>query len=278
MTHSAVASCLAGRISPGVALARLVLDGLTPDEIGPLLPAGSDLANLFAARRAKLTDLATMLRESRTRHDRGPADPAAGVHEIAAMFDRAVAVAPEASVAAYSLGGGALLAAATDELVAWLVERGLARRQSDVLDLGCGIGRVAAALAPIVRSVLGVDISAGMIAEARRRHTYANLRFDLSDGRPGALPDASFDLVLAVDSMPYLVQADLAALHVGDAARLLRPGGALAIFNLSYRGDDAADLDEAQRWATTYALRLATHGERPFRSWDGAAYVMRKAA
>ena len=40
-----------------------------------------------------------------------------------------------------------------------------------------------------------------------------------------------------------------AARHVADAARILRPGGALAILNLSYRNDEALDLADATSWA-----------------------------
>ena len=38
-----------------------------------------------------------------------------------------------------------------------------------------------------------------------------------------------------MDSFPYLMQAGVAERHVAEAARMLRPGGALAILNLSYR-------------------------------------------
>ena len=80
-------------------------------------------------------------------------------------------------MAAYSLGDTAVLAAATDEIVAWLVAMDLIGPDSDVLDFGCGIGRIAAAVAPRVRSVIGLDLSPGMIAEARRRPGAGNLRF-----------------------------------------------------------------------------------------------------
>ena len=75
---------------------------------------------------------------------------------------------PEASVALYSLGDPAILAAATEEIVAWLVAERLLPADADVLDLGCGIGRVGG-VAPRCRSVLGLDVSAGMVAEATRR-------------------------------------------------------------------------------------------------------------
>lgn len=277
---------LAGLIPPPVALARLALAGCSPSAIEARLaaaaagPATAALRRLLASHRERLEQLA---------------DAAAGIdHTIAgtgalaalrAGFDRAVAISPEASVAAYTLADPALLGAATAELVDWLARLSLhpplrggraGVRGADVLDLGCGIGRVAAALAPRVHAVLGLDIAAGMIAEASQRHgAIANLRFATTDGTGLALPAASADLILAVDTFPYLVQAGVAEKHVADAARVLREQGALIICNLSYRGVPR-DRGDARRWSATYGFTLTCDGEQPFRSWDGAVFVLQR--
>jgi SAM-dependent methyltransferase len=270
----ALALCLAGNISAPVAVARLVLGGAAPEDI---------VARLAGARGAAAEDLRRLLTDRTALErlaaaaagiDHGATGPAA-FGAIREGFDRAASISPEASVAAYSLGDAKLLNAATAELVDWLGARGLLR--GDLLDLGCGIGRVAAAVAPRVRSVLGVDIAPTMIAEARRRYGAA-ARFALTDGHGLAEPPAGteepvFDLILAVDSFPYLVQAEIAERHVADAAHLLRPGGALAIFNLSYRGPEA-DQADARRWAHSYGFRLTCAGEQPFRIWDGRAFLL----
>ena len=85
----------------------------------------------------------------------------------------------------------------------------------------------------------------------------------------------SLDLVLAVDSFPYIVRLGQAvvARHVAGAVRALRPGGALVVLNLSYDGDATA---EARRWAAAHGLVLEVAGERPFALWDGRAYVLRR--
>ena len=286
--EEALRLCLAGRISPEVALARLVLAGLPPDAIEARLaelPAAADasagaLARLFRARRGGLDELRAMLAASGLDHDAARDRPEETVARVSAAFDRAVAVAPEASVAAYSLNDPAVLAAATEEVVAWLAREGLIGPDRDVLDLGCGIGRVSAALAPRCRSVLGLDVSPNMVAEARRRHGGGpNLRFGATPGTGlSALGAASFDLVLAVDSFPYVVQAggDVADRHLADAARVLRPGGALAVLNLSYRGDLEADRADAARWAAAGGWFLAVDGAAPFALWDGAAFLLRR--
>jgi SAM-dependent methyltransferase len=285
--EDALRLCLAGGISPEVALARLVLAGLPPEAIGArlsVLPAGDPraeaLARLHRACGGGLGDLRAMLAASGLDHAAAPAEPEAAVARLAAAFDRAVVVAPEASVAAYSLNDPAVLAAATGEIVEWLEREALIGPDRDVLDLGCGIGRVSAALAPRCRSVLGLDVSPNMVEEARRRHgAVPGLRFDTTSGTGlGALASASFDLVLAVDSFPYVMQAGeaLADPHLCDAARVLRRGGALAILNLSYRGDLEADRTDAARWAAAGGWTLAVNGTAPFTLWDGTAFLLRR--
>lgn len=285
--EEALRLCLAGRISPEVALARLVLAGLPPDAIEERLSAlpaddgrAGALADLHRTSRGGLASVRAMLAEARLDHTAaGDDSPETLVANVAAAYDRAVAVAPEASVAAYSLNDPAVLAAATGEIVGWLAAEALIGPDRDVLDLGCGIGRVAAALAPRCRSVLGLDASPRMVAEARRRHDgVRNLRFAATPGTDLAgLGAASFDLMLAVDSFPYVVQAGgtVADRHLADAARALRPGGAFAIFNLSYRGLDA-DRADAARWAATGGWTLAVDGAAPFKLWDGTAFLLRR--
>jgi predicted TPR repeat methyltransferase len=92
-------------------------------------------------------------------------------------------------------------------------------------DLGCGTGLAARAFAANVGEFIGVDLSPGMIEQARSTGLYARLAIaDMVQGLR-AEPDASIDLVLAADAVIYL--PDLVPL-VMEAARVLRPGGVLA--------------------------------------------------
>ncbi len=275
----AIDACLAGTISPEVAVARMVLACVSADAIVAALdrapsdaPAWAAMRRLALDRAGQLDALSAQVRQTVGNHSAEGSTAAEGVARIAAFFDGAVAYSPEASVAVYSLGDPAILAAATAEIVDWLPWPAV---PPDVLDLGCGIGRLTAALAPRCRSVVGLDVSAGMVAEARRRHPA--LRFAQTDGQGLDWPAQSLDLVLAVDSFPYIVQngtATVAAVLSG-AALALRPGGALVVLNLSYRGDDAADRADAAAWCA-HGFTLEVAGVRPFRLWDGAAYVWRR--
>ena len=285
MTDQPIKDCLAARISPEVAVARMLLAGVAAEGIvaalarhrpGPDDARWAAMGRLVEGRDAALDQLAAEVAATGAQHDASGED---GLARIAAFFDRAVAHSPEASVALYSLGDPEILAQATAEIVAWLHANRLLHAAADVLDLGCGIGRIAAALAPLCRTVLGLDVSAGMVAEARRRAALANVRFEQTAGRGlDALPAMAFDLVLAVDSFPYMVQAgpDVVGRHVAGAARVLRPGGALVVLNFSYRGDRAADRADAAALAAAHGFALEQDGAAPFDVWDGTAFVLRR--
>jgi SAM-dependent methyltransferase len=270
-----VSLCLAGKISVPTMLARLVMGGAAVATIREMLAARPDARSLRAqveSRMPALQKLHTMWQHAAVDHD-----SAGGPGSIAAQFDNAVRHAPEAAVAAYSLGDPDLLAEATAELVAWLQREALLLPGADVLDLGCGIGRVAAALIPPARSVLGLDVSNGMIAEAIRRHgSIAGLAFRYTEGDAlDFLPAAAFDLVLAVDSFPYILMAGsaIAARHIADAARVLRRAGTLAIFNLSYAADPAADIATVSDWAAAAGFQPLHRGKQPFSLWDGTVFT-----
>lgn len=94
-------------------------------------------------------------------------------------------------------------------------------------DLGCGAGQLAAALAPVVGRVLGVDASRQMLAAARRR-TAELANVDLRHGDLEALPieDAELDVAVVSLVLHYLPDP-LAALR--EARRVLRPGGRILV-------------------------------------------------
>lgn len=270
----ALARHRAGELSAPVALAQLLLAGEEANVAEALAgrPGCEEIVALARANAGRLDVLRELVA------DLGGAD--ASVEGTRALFDHLAARAPEAGVAIYSLGDPALLDAATAELVE-VIERwaGLAGR--DLFDFGCGIGRVSVAAASRARSVLGLDLSPGMLAEARRRATgLADVRFVLGDGRGlEPVPDASVDVAIAADSVPFLVSAgdDLLDRHFGEFARSLRPGGDLLVFNWSYRGNPAADIADARRLAAAHGFAVLRAGEAPFRLWDGVGFHLRRA-
>jgi SAM-dependent methyltransferase len=202
----------------------------------------------------------------------------AAVSQWTAIFNRAASISPEASVALYSLGNPDLLRATTDEVVDWMKARALLGGTRRVLEIGCGIGRFALALAPYVRLLAGIDISSRMLQIARAHcAALSNVSFVLSSGKDlSVFADESFDLVYAVDAFPYFVHPNpsLAERHFHEARRVLNPGGRFLVLNYSYRGDLARDRGDVERLARTAGLTMFRNGSEDFLLWDGASFLL----
>ena len=90
-----------------------------------------------------------------------------------------------------------------------------------ILDVGTGTGggaRLAAGRWPEAE-VVGVDLSAGMIAEARELATSDRQRFDVADASALPFADGSFDLVTLVNMIPFF----------DELVRVAAPSGTIAI-------------------------------------------------
>lgn len=110
------------------------------------------------------------------------------------------------------------------------------------LDLGCGTGLMAEALAGRVARLDGVDLSPAMVAKARAKGLYADLRVaelvaDLSQ------PRGPYDLLLAADVFCYL--GDLAP--VLKAARNRATDDAVLAFSVE-RGAEGFQLADSLRY------------------------------
>jgi SAM-dependent methyltransferase len=102
---------------------------------------------------------------------------------------------------------------------------------AEVLDIGCGTGKSTRAVARMAAggSVLGVDLSARMLAQARARAASEGLthaRFEQADAQVHPLPASTFDL--AISSFGSMFFADPVAAFT-NIRQALRPGGRLAL-------------------------------------------------
>ncbi|WP_246696154.1 class I SAM-dependent methyltransferase [Mesorhizobium sp. SARCC-RB16n] len=195
---------------------------------------------------------------------------------LASSFDAAAAISGTASVQLASLGDEDRLSATTDEIVAWLEEQNFTGTSRNILDIGCGIGRFEHALSKSFNRMVGIDISSRMISIASERCVaLRNVELRQTSGLDLAeFDDSSFDCVLAVDSFPYLVLAGMAERHFDEIARVLKRPGWLAVLNYSYRGSFFLDSADVSRLAEAHQLRVVINGEKPFRSWDGDAFLL----
>jgi SAM-dependent methyltransferase len=105
------------------------------------------------------------------------------------------------------------------------------------LDVGCGEGQLARALADRVPTVVGLDRDAPTLDRARRVSGPGGLAYVLGDLLDAPFPPGSFDLV-----------ASIATLHHGDTGTglrrlrdLVRPGGRLVVVGLA-RSRSLADV------------------------------------
>ena len=129
-----------------------------------------------------------------------------------------------------------------------------------VIDLGCGTGLCGPLIRPYARSLIGVDLSAGMLDKARERGVYDELRQqDVAAGLAGF--EASLDLAISADVFVYI--GDLAPVFAA-AARALRPGGWFAFTAEVYDGEGfALETTKRYRHSLGYLEReAAAHGFR----------------
>jgi SAM-dependent methyltransferase len=99
-----------------------------------------------------------------------------------------------------------------------------------VLDIACGTGNVTIPLARRSATVTGLDMTPHLLEEARARATREGLRIRFDEGFAETLPypDGSFDVLV---SMFGIMFSPFPAMVASEMARVLRPGGRLALAN-----------------------------------------------
>jgi SAM-dependent methyltransferase len=114
----------------------------------------------------------------------------------------------------------------------------------DVLDIGCGVGRMASPLTTYLSegTYHGFDVMEPTISSCRRRFSsFPNFHFehvDVFNGKynpKGRIPpaefcfpyaDATFDFAFAISVFTHMLPADVER-YLREAARVLRPGGSI---------------------------------------------------
>lgn len=162
-----------------------------------------------------------------------------------------------------------------------------------LLDAGCGTGASTAALleAAPYAEIVAVDASAGMLEQARAKSWPDSVRFvhspieALADrGVDGVGVDGPFDGILAAYLLRNLDDPDA---QLRRFARLLRPGGTLAVHEYSVRDSRAAQaIWTAVCWGIiipagrvqTGDSTLYRHLWRSVNTFDGAADFQRRLA
>jgi cyclopropane fatty-acyl-phospholipid synthase-like methyltransferase len=153
--------------------------------------------------------------------------------------------------------GSEPLETATAALTSLMIERAQLTSGLRVLDVGCGSGAPACRLAAEHGvDVLGITTSEVGVESATARAHSRGLRgatFEVRDGTANGLPDESFDRIWVLESSHLM--PDRAAL-VSECARVLRPGGRLALCDL-VRRRDISFLEVKEKRADFAVLRSA---------------------
>lgn len=102
----------------------------------------------------------------------------------------------------------------------FLAQTALIRPGDRILEIGCGIGTVAAELAQQGHSVTGTDISRVAIEYGRSK--YPGVRLEVQPAEELGFEDGAFDVVLSFDLFEHIAQIDK---HVAEVRRVLTPGG-----------------------------------------------------
>jgi ubiquinone/menaquinone biosynthesis C-methylase UbiE len=164
------------------------------------------------------------------------------------------------------------------------------------VDIGCGPGAVTMALAARVKRTIGIDIEPNAIERARRLASVSNttsMAFIEADMTAVPFGDDAFDAVFAHGVLYHLDAATLTR-TLGEARRVLRPGGLIGIRDSDKGGDILHPeshglrntLDLWMRWyghansdSVQFGRRqsavLRAHGFMPI--WSGASYVNHSA-
>jgi len=138
----------------------------------------------------------------------------------------------------------------------WLLEQAECQPDDVVLDVATGTGFTALAFAPFVQSVVGVDVSTGMLAQAQQQQTAQQIsNVTWQEGAAEALPfaDESFSIVTCRIA-PHHFQSIPQFLN--EVKRVLRPHGRFLLADTCVP-DDEPEVNEWQN--RVEALRDPSH-------------------
>lgn len=137
---------------------------------------------------------------------------------------------------------------------AQLRERIGAGPDDEVLDVACGPGRLSLDLAPHVRSVTGLDLTPGMLEQARAalaESGHANVTLVQGDAAAMPFADGSFSIVISSAAFHHF---EAPAKVLSEMARVCRPGGRVVISDVTPDESKGAEYDRMER------MRDPSHG------------------
>ncbi len=127
----------------------------------------------------------------------------------------------------------------------------------NALEIGCGTGAFARALARRCRQVVALDLSAEMIRVARSRSSqFENVEFQLADAMTWSFPQSHFDFVCSIATLHHLEQRELLL----KIKQTLKPGGVLVVLDLVQSDSLAERMSDVVALGVSGSLRLMHNG------------------
>lgn len=127
-----------------------------------------------------------------------------------------------------------------------LIEALSPRLGDRVLDVGCGSGQFAVAIAPLVAQVVGVDLTPAMLDRARAQQAQAgvaNVEWLQADSAALPVADGAFDIVVSRSMLHHA--ADPGA-TLAEMRRACAPGGRMAVLDLTPAPEKAPAFDAVE--------------------------------
>ncbi len=147
----------------------------------------------------------------------------------------------------------------------------------EILEVGCGTGRMAEFFAKDFKNVFGIDISEEMVSQAKKRLAHIkNLQIIATDGLHYPFPDNRFDLVFSYVVFQHMPSKDVVERNFREIFRVLKSDGIAKIqirgghqpykwewfFGVSFNADQAREMVEKIGFKI-----IKTEGEKEKRFW-----------
>ena len=148
-----------------------------------------------------------------------------------------------------------------------ILERLVEPTGKDVVDIGCGGGRLVRELVDLGARAVGVEISERQLAAAVAHDGGSGARYLVGRGEDLPLADATMDAAVFMRTLHHVPTADQTA-ALGEAARVLRPGGVVYVVEPLAEGDyfelvsmveDEVEVREAAQRALRDAADVGLH-------------------
>lgn len=141
-----------------------------------------------------------------------------------------------------------------DEANRLLIDMARIGPEDTVLDVACGPGLVACALAEVARHVTGLDLTPAMIEQAQLKQlsrSLANLTWIVADAVPLPFPDDAFSSVVTRYSFHHFLDPRAV---LTEMVRVCQPGGTVAVIDVF-----TSSPEQAQAYNRVEKLRDPSH-------------------